>query len=197
MWNQGFGPGSGDWERNWQRWARGWGRGWERRARVFGRGDLKYVILDMLREQPRHGYDIIRELESRFGGTYTPSAGAVYPVLQMLEDMGAVTVAEQEGRKVYTITDEGRRILSERQDTVDAIAGRLHEHFHSFFHGENSAEVKDVMREMGELGATVASLVGRHGKQVLNDPVKLRRIRDILARTRDELRDIAREETTL
>src|SRR6266581_6856385 len=106
-----------DWEKGFRRWGREWGRAWERRERVFGRGDLKYVILDLLKDQPRHGYDIIRELEGRFHGFYTPSAGAVYPVLQLLEDMGAVTVVEQEGRKVYTITDEGRRILTERQDT--------------------------------------------------------------------------------
>jgi DNA-binding PadR family transcriptional regulator len=107
--------------------------------------------------------------------------------------MGAVTVVEQDGRKVYTITDEGRRILAERQDTVDAIAGRVR----NWFQGESSSEVKDVMREMAELGSSVASLVGRHGKELWNDPAKLRRIRDLLARTRDELRDIVREDSTV
>src|SRR6478672_6306983 len=124
MFNERSGP-AWNWNQDWGHWGRKWGRAWERRERVFGRGDLKYVILDLLQEQPRHGYDVIRELENRFGGFYTPSAGAVYPVLQLLGDMGAVTASEQDGRKVYTITDEGRRILSERQDTVDAIAGRM------------------------------------------------------------------------
>ncbi|HTE86212.1 MAG TPA: PadR family transcriptional regulator [Dehalococcoidia bacterium] len=193
MFHERSGQRGWDWERKWQRWASGWGRAWERRERVFGRGDLKYVILDLLREQPRHGYDIIRELEGRFSGFYTPSAGAVYPILQLLEDMGAVTVVEQDGRKVYTITDEGRRILAERQDTVDAIAGRVR----NWFHGESSAEVKEVMREMAELVSSVAALVGGHGKELWNDPAKLRRIRDLLARTRDQLRDIVREAPTV
>ena len=60
----------------------------DRRSRFFERGDLKYVILDLLTDKPRHGYEIIRELEDRFHGFYTPSAGKVYPTLQLLEDMG-------------------------------------------------------------------------------------------------------------
>jgi DNA-binding PadR family transcriptional regulator len=182
-----------DWERGFRRWGREWGHAWERRERVFGRGDLKYVILDLLREQPRHGYDIIRELEGRFGGFYTPSAGAVYPILQLLEDMGAVTLAEQDGRKVYTITDEGLRILAERKDTVDAIAGRVK----TWFQGESASEVKEVLHEMGELGSSLAAVIGRDHWRALNDPAKLRRVRDLLARTRDELRDILREESNV
>ena len=70
--------------------------------RFFGRGDLKYVILDLLKDQPRHGYDIIRALEDRMGGQYRPSPGSVYPTLQMLEDLGYVTSSQQEGKKVYS-----------------------------------------------------------------------------------------------
>ncbi len=187
------GPGGRNWGQDWRNWGRGWSNMWQRRGRVFERGDLKYVILELIKEQPRHGYDIIRELEERFGGFYTPSAGAVYPVLQMLEDMGAVTASEQDGRKVYTITDEGRRILAERSDTVDAIAGRVRDWFHS----QNGAEFRDVMREAAELGATLAWVGGREGRRLWNDPVRLRRIRDLLARTRDELRDILREENSV
>src|SRR5204863_10191366 len=86
-----------------------------------GRGDLKYVILELLRDQPRHGYDIIRALEERSRGTYRPSPGSVYPTLQMLEDLGYVTSSQEEGKKVYSITEEGRRYLGEQQSTVDDI----------------------------------------------------------------------------
>ncbi len=72
-------------------------RAW--RENRFERGDIKYVILDLLRERPSYGYEIIRALEERFGGLYTPSAGTVYPTLQMLEEMGYVTSSQSEGEK--------------------------------------------------------------------------------------------------
>ena len=64
---------------------------WERGERIFHKGDFKYVILDLLKDKPRHGYEIIRELENQFNGFYTPSPGAVYPTLQYLEEMEFVT----------------------------------------------------------------------------------------------------------
>ncbi|MBV8281791.1 MAG: PadR family transcriptional regulator [Candidatus Eremiobacteraeota bacterium] len=177
----------GRWAREFSRdFSRQFNRGWARREhfrdRVFGRGDLKYVILDMLRDRSRHGYDIIRELESRFGGFYTPSAGVVYPTLQMLEDMGAVTSEQQEGRKMYTITDEGRRILDERRDTIDDIADRVR----NWMHGATRPELQQTMGEMGDL----MSLLGRNGPQLWNDPEKLKAVRDVIARTRAELEGI-------
>ncbi|HLG69510.1 MAG TPA: PadR family transcriptional regulator [Chloroflexota bacterium] len=156
------------------------------RERVFGKGDLKYLILDTLRDQPRHGYDIIRELEHRSGGLYTPSAGAVYPTLQMLEDMGAVTQEQQEGRKVYTITDEGRRILDDRRDVLDEIAGRVRD----WVRREGGSELGQAMRELGELMA----LLGREGGRAFGDAEKLRRVREVIARTREELSSILRDE---
>jgi DNA-binding PadR family transcriptional regulator len=92
-----FGPGCGGPE------VRG---GW--RAR---RGDVKFFILDVLAGGPRHGYDIIAALEEKSGGRYRPSPGSVYPTLQLLEDGGFVTSAEQDGKRVYTITDAGRELL--------------------------------------------------------------------------------------
>ncbi len=85
--------------------------------RMFGKGDLKYVFLDLLAERPRHGYDLIRALEERFSGRYTASPGTVYPILQLLEDMGHVTGAECDGRKVYTVTPAGEAFLAERRGT--------------------------------------------------------------------------------
>lgn len=183
-----------DWGRNWGknfgRWARDYGLLWDRQSdqgdRIFARGDLKYVILDLLKDQPRHGYDIMRELESRLSGMYAPSPGAVYPILQMLEDMGAVTSTQQDGRRVYTITDEGRRILEERHDTIDAIAGRVKD----WMKREGSSELGQAMRSLGELMA----LLGREGNRVWGNPEKLRKIRATIERTREELKSILRDE---
>ena len=87
----------------------------------FQKGDLKYVILDLLKDKPRYGYEVIRELEERSHGFYSPSAGVVYPTLQMLEEMGYASAAEQDGKKVYSITDEGRQFLTERKDFTEEI----------------------------------------------------------------------------
>jgi DNA-binding PadR family transcriptional regulator len=82
---------------------------------VFGHGRLRLYLLKLLDESPRHGYDVIRALEDRFLGLYAPSAGTVYPRLSRLETEGLVTVADEDGRKVYRITDAGRAELAARQ----------------------------------------------------------------------------------
>lgn len=79
------------------------------------RGDIKYALLALLAEQPRHGYELIKELEQRYAGFYRPSPGSVYPTLQLLEDEGSVTGEPINGKRVYTITDAGRRLLEEWQ----------------------------------------------------------------------------------
>ncbi|HJT37138.1 MAG TPA: PadR family transcriptional regulator [Actinomycetota bacterium] len=94
----GFGPG-------------GWGGG--PRAR---RGDVRTGVLQVLSEQPLHGYDVIRALEDRSGGRWRPSPGSVYPTLQMLEDAGLVKSEGKDGKRVYEITDAGREELASRQD---------------------------------------------------------------------------------
>jgi DNA-binding PadR family transcriptional regulator len=176
------------WEGDWRRGLKDQFRGDRLRERVFGKGDLKYLILDLLRDQPRHGYDIIRELEHRSGGLYSPSPGAVYPTLQMLEDMGTVTSQQSDGRKTYTITDEGRRVLEERRDVIDDITARVRD----WVGGEGQAEMGQTMREVGELMA----LLGREGPRAFRDPEKLRRVREVIRRTREELRSILRNEAT-
>jgi DNA-binding PadR family transcriptional regulator len=85
-------------------------------ARMFGRGDLKYALLGLLEEHPKHGYEMIKDMENRSGGFYSPSAGAIYPTLQLLEDRGWVSVEVVEGKKIYTISDSGRQALSEYQE---------------------------------------------------------------------------------
>ena len=96
-------------------------------GRMFGHGDLKLILLALIAEQPRHGYQLIRTIEEMFGGSYAPSPGAVYPTLTMLEEMGYATIDTSEGgtRKLYVVTDEGRAYLAENKDTVDALMARM------------------------------------------------------------------------
>ena len=100
--------------RRWEKaWFAGppWGGG--HRAR---RGDVRAALLSLLADKPMHGYDLIRELEQRSGGAWRPSPGSIYPTLQLLEDEGLVTSEEQDGKRVYTITDAGRAELEERRE---------------------------------------------------------------------------------
>ena len=109
------------------RFGRRWRGGGEGRdGRQFDSGDLRLVILAMLAEKPRHGYEIIKAIGDRVGGDYSPSPGVVYPTLSMIEDMGyATTAQEQGGRKLYTLTAEGEAFLADNKAQVDAIFARL------------------------------------------------------------------------
>ena len=94
------------------RGGRGYGRG---RHRVR-RGDVRSAILALLDDRSMHGYEMIQELEERTGGRWTPSAGSIYPTLQLLEDEGLVTPEEVEGRKVYSLTEAGKEAAPERAE---------------------------------------------------------------------------------
>jgi DNA-binding PadR family transcriptional regulator len=76
---------------------------------------MRLVILRLIREKPMHGYEIIKALEEQFHGCYTPSAGSVYPTLQMLEDQGYVRIVEEGGKKIYHITPEGEAFLDNKK----------------------------------------------------------------------------------
>jgi DNA-binding PadR family transcriptional regulator len=157
-------------------------------GRRFGRGDLKYVILDLLQEGPRHGYDIIRALEERFHGFYSPSPGSVYPTLQLLEDQGYVRGSEQDGKRVYTITDEGRAFLKERAETVEDVRSRMTEWW-----GQGlTPEMRDLAEEVRHIGQTLFHQAAGGG---FRDPEKLRRVREVVARARTEIETIFRGES--
>jgi DNA-binding PadR family transcriptional regulator len=150
------------------------GRSWKARAgRVFEQGDLKYVILRLLAEKPRHGYEIIKELEERFGGAYAPSPGTVYPTLTMLEDLGyARVMPEESGRKIYEITDEGRKHLDEHSATVDDIFARIAKFVEGFF-DTPMADLKHAFAGLGRATFYVAS-------RSPNDHERLAKISEIL-----------------
>src|SRR3954447_21994269 len=94
-------------------------------GRPFAKGQFKFIVLRLLAEQPSHGYELIRALEERLDGRYTPSPGVLYPTLQMLEDLGYVQAQEHEGRKVYTVTEAGHRYLAEQRTVVEATWAQL------------------------------------------------------------------------
>jgi DNA-binding PadR family transcriptional regulator len=185
----GFGPHRRRWEDDFRpdfffgRGNRRWGPGFgpsDGRDRPFGRGDLKYVILDLLKEQPRHGYDIIRALEDRMRGRYRPSPGSVYPTLQMLEDLGYVTSTQQEGKRVYAITDSGLQYLQDGSSAVDDIRSRLAANWEA----ASRPEVADVMHELQMLGRGLVRQ-WRHG--ALRDPARLTQLREIVATARHQV----------
>jgi DNA-binding PadR family transcriptional regulator len=154
-------------------------------GRLFEQGDLKYVILRLLEEKPRHGYEIIKELEDRFGGAYSPSPGTVYPTLTMLEDLGyARATAEEGGRKIYEITDAGRAYLAENSQTVDGIFERMARFVEGFL-DEPMMEVNGAFKRVGRATYGMAS---RH----VRDPERLRKVREILDRAATEIEDLGR-----
>ena len=87
-----------------------------RRGPVVRRGEVRSQILSVLRDRPMHGYEVIQELEAQSDGRWRPSAGSIYPTLQQLADEGLVTGGDVDGRRVYTITDEGRTVAAESAD---------------------------------------------------------------------------------
>jgi len=106
----------------------GWGRGPRGRKRMFGSGELRLVLLKLIADEPRHGYDLIRAIEELTGGDYAPSPGVVYPTLTMLTDMGLIEEKAAEGsRKAFAVTKEGKAHLKENAEEVEALFERLEE----------------------------------------------------------------------
>src|SRR5215475_11444492 len=96
-----------------------------RAGRTLATGDLRLIALALIAEQPRHGYEVIKVLEEKTAGWYSPSPGMVYPTLTYLEEAGYVTAQTEGAKKLYTITDEGRAYLDQNRDFVDAVLDRL------------------------------------------------------------------------
>ena len=95
-------------------------------GRIFGPGDLRLMLLALIAEKPRHGYELIKEIEQKFGGAYSPSPGSIYPTLTLLEEMDHVRAATTEGaRKLFEITDQGRAFLEENRATLDGVMARM------------------------------------------------------------------------
>lgn len=132
------------------------------RRRVFDAGELRLVLLKLIADQPRHGYELIRAIEELTGGSYVPSPGMVYPTLTMLDEMGHIAEVKSEGaRKAFAVTGEGTAHLAERQAEVEALFARLAE----LATVSERTDAMPVRRAMGNLRAVLIHRLGRAGVQ--------------------------------
>ncbi|HUE78940.1 MAG TPA: PadR family transcriptional regulator [Sphingomicrobium sp.] len=139
----------------------GRGRGRRGRRRMFGSGELRLVLLKLIADEPRHGYDLIRALEELTHGEYAPSPGVIYPTLTLLQDMGLIEEAKEKGpRKPFQVTDEGRKHLEENAEEVEALFERLEEEFGP---RERSSGGPSIGRAVGNLMNALSHRIGRDG----------------------------------
>lgn len=101
------------------------GPGGRRGGRMFDHGELRLVVLALIGEQPRHGYEIIKEIEDRVGGSYSPSPGVIYPTLTLLEELGHARAEEREGKKLFAATGEGSAWLATNQPALEVALARM------------------------------------------------------------------------
>ena len=138
----------------------GWGGRRGRRGRMFESGELRLVLLKLIADEPRHGYDLIRAIEDLTGGEYAPSPGVIYPTLTLLQDMGLIEEAAGEGpRKPFQVTDEGRQHLEEREEEVEALLERLRD----LAPREGSGAGPAIGRAVKNLMTALRHRIGRDG----------------------------------
>jgi DNA-binding PadR family transcriptional regulator len=136
------------------------------------RGVVRYLVLDAIARQPRHGYEIIQAIEERSAGTYRPSPGVVYPTLQMLEELGHARVEERESRKVYAITAEGKQDLKDHAEEVDEFYADAGEGSWDDF----ADELRDLTRRVGKMFRSI----GRSARRGRLTPSTMKKLRVVL-----------------
>lgn len=151
------------------------------------RGDIKYALLELLAERPAHGYELIKQLEERYGGFYRPSPGSVYPTLQMLEEEGHLTSEMAAGKRIYTITESGRALLTERQQRLESEDGEAWQHGFRGRFGSGRTELKALRQSGMSLIASVMQ-VAHHGT-----PEQLQAVLKLLDTTRRDIYAILAE----
>lgn len=164
--------------------------------RFFRRGDIKFALLNLLTERPMHGYEMMKALETQSGGMYTPSAGTIYPTLQMLEDRGFVTSTETDGKKVYQITDAGRAELDSQQKNTGFNGGPWenwggwggHHGRENFQHSQDFNALKQSAKELARLTFVAFQVVMRN-------PAKLPELRNIMDQTAHSLHEMINNPT--
>lgn len=143
----------------------------ERGPRMFAPGDLKLLILSMLAQQPGHGYDLIRQIENLFDGSYTPSPGVIYPTLNFLEEAELVTGQAHGSKRLYTITDAGRITLVEQAVVLDGVRMRIEVSKRALRGHDRPAEINEAVNNL------------RHALHLQGGrwtPEEITRVRDLL-----------------
>jgi len=187
---RGPGPGGFDGPRGGGRGGRGGGdfdgfdglRGGRGRGgpRPLGHGDLRHLMLHLIAEQPRHGYELIRLIEELFHGAYSPSPGAIYPTLSQLEDMGLIAATADEGRKRYAITEEGRAHMEQAHEQIEAARTRTHNSARDIA----KAQIPPAVREA--FGRIKHAVLARHGRWT---EAEIARVADLLGQAADGLEE--------
>jgi DNA-binding PadR family transcriptional regulator len=136
------------------------------------RGEVRYLVLDAIEKQPRHGYEIMQAIEERSGGTYRPSPGVIYPTLQLLEEVGHARVEERESRKVYAITAEGRRELEEHREEV--------QDFYERSGAESWEEYAEELADLVKQGGRLFKVLRRAARRGRLTPAMMKKLRGIL-----------------
>jgi DNA-binding PadR family transcriptional regulator len=139
------------------------------------RGVVRYLILDAIAKQPRHGYEIIQAIEERSSATYRPSPGVIYPTLQMLEELGHARVEDRESRKVYGITADGKRDLVDHADEV-----------RDFYDNAGDASWEDFADDLRDLSGRIGRMfkaIGRSARRGRLTPSTVKKLHAILDET--------------
>ena len=130
----------------------GFGQGSGRKRRMFAQGELRLALLALLAEEPRHGYELIKAVESLTGGSYAPSPGTVYPTLAMMVDEAIIAeLDDDEARKAYRVTEEGAAELEERAEEADALMERLA----AYGQNDENGAPQDLFRAAGNLANVI------------------------------------------
>ncbi|WP_419859710.1 PadR family transcriptional regulator [Candidatus Palauibacter sp.] len=147
--------------------------------RVVRKGELKFVLLRLLSDEPMHGYELMRRLEEESGGLYTPSPGSVYPTLQLLEDQGYVSSTQEDGKRVYRLTAAGRDFLQEHRSRTRDIFGR--------FVNMGERFTGSAMREVTRSFIHLAQVSFERATGGQGDPETLARVKSILDQAAREI----------
>jgi DNA-binding PadR family transcriptional regulator len=154
------------------------------RVRFFQFGELRLAVLSLLDEKPRHGYQLMKELEERSGGLYRGSAGSIYPTLQQLQDEKLITSDRQDGRRVYSLTAAGRKELERAPDAVRRIWDRAEQ-----WEDWGSCMGPETMAAIGPLTEILKAGLRASGR-VAGKRAGEQKLREILERTRRELENL-------
>ena len=155
-----------------------WGRG-GRWGRFFGPGEIRMALLSMLESGPKHGYELMKELESKSNGVYRASAGAIYPALQQLEDEGLVTSDQSQGKRVYALSEAGRAEVQREAESIKRI----------WFRAQDAGGwgIGPEGAEMARPAVALMKAAIRASREHWHDAAKMNRIHEILNRATKEI----------